>query len=77
MNVKIQKNMFINALNTWSGLLVHKLLHQCSMVWRHSACGTAEVLRCKAQVALISAFSSSVLLDLVFHISPSPSTVPH
>ncbi len=30
------------ALNTWLGLLLHELLHQCDVAWRLSVCGTAE-----------------------------------
>lgn len=40
-------------------LLLNELLHQCGMAWRQSA------WYYKAQVALIVAFSSSVLLGLV------------
>lgn len=28
--------------NTWLGLLLHGLLHQCGVAWRWSACGTLE-----------------------------------
>ncbi len=31
------------ALNTWLGLLLHELLHQCGVAWRRSVCGTAQV----------------------------------
>ncbi len=36
--------MFISALNTWSGLLQHKLQHQWGVAWKRSVCGTAEAL---------------------------------
>ncbi len=31
------------ALNTWLGLLLHELLHQCGVAWSLSVCGTAQV----------------------------------
>ncbi len=49
------QSRFNYALNTWLGLLLHELLHQCDVAWIQSARGTAEML------ALIAAFNSSVV----------------
>ncbi len=38
-----EKYVNFYALNTWLGLLLHELLHQCGVVWRQSARGTAQV----------------------------------
>ncbi len=38
-----EKYVNFYALNTWLGFLLHELLHQSSMTWRQSACGTAQV----------------------------------
>ncbi len=38
-----EKYVNFYALNTWLGFLLHELLHQCSVAWRQSACGTAQV----------------------------------
>ncbi len=38
-----EKFVHFYALNTWLGLLLHELLHQCGVAWRWSACGTAQV----------------------------------
>ena len=58
------------CINTRLGLLLHELLHQCSVAWRPSACGTAQ-----PRVALIAAFRSSALLVLVSLIFLL--TIPH
>ncbi len=38
-----KKHVHFYALNTWLGLLLHELLHQCGVAWRQSVCGTAQV----------------------------------
>ncbi len=38
-----EKYVHFYALNTWLGLLLHELLHQCGVAWRQSVCGTAPV----------------------------------
>ncbi len=38
-----EKYFHFYALNTWLGLILHELLHQCGVAWRQSACGTAQV----------------------------------
>ncbi len=38
-----EKYVHVYALNTWLGLLLHELLHQCGVAWRQSARGTAQV----------------------------------
>ncbi len=38
-----EKYVDFYALNTWLGLLLHELLHQCGVAWRQSACDTAQV----------------------------------
>ncbi len=57
-----EKYLHFYALNTWLGLLLHYLLHQCGVeaisLWHCS--GVME-----AQIALIAVFRSSALLDLV------------
>ncbi len=57
-----EKYVHFHALNTWLGLLLHELLHQCGVaaisLWHCS--GLME-----AQVALIAAFRSSALLGLM------------
>ncbi len=30
-----EKYVHFYALNTWLGLLLHELLHQCGVAWRH------------------------------------------
>ena len=39
-----EKNVLVSALNTWLGLPLHGLLHQCGVAWSRSACGPAELL---------------------------------
>ncbi len=61
-----EKYVHFYALNTWLGLLLHELLHQCGVAWRQAA---VALFRCnEAQVALIAAFRSSALLGLVSHL---------
>ncbi len=36
-----EKYVNFYALNTWLDLLLHELLHQCSVAWKQTACGTA------------------------------------
>lgn len=43
-NANSQKSMFIYALCTWMGLLLHESLDQCDVAWRPPACGAAEVI---------------------------------
>ncbi len=38
-----EKYVHFYTLNTWLGLLLHELLHQCGVAWRQSACDTAQV----------------------------------
>ncbi len=38
-----EKYVHFYALNTWLGLLLHELLHQCGVAWRQSAGSTAQV----------------------------------
>ncbi len=38
-----EKYVNFYALNTWLGLLLHELLHQCGVAWRQSAYSTAQV----------------------------------
>ncbi len=38
-----EKYVHFYALNTWLGLLLHELLHQCGVAWSLSVCGTAQV----------------------------------
>ncbi len=38
-----EKYVNFYALNTWLGLLLHELLHQCGVAWMKSACDTAPV----------------------------------
>ncbi len=38
-----EKYFHFYALDTWLGLLLHELLHQCGVAWRRSDCGTAQV----------------------------------
>ncbi len=58
-----EKYVHFYALNTWLGLLLHEKLYECGVALRWSVCGTAGVM--EAQVSLIAAFRSSVLLGLV------------
>ncbi len=38
-----EKYVHFYALNTWLGLLLHELLHQCGVAWSRSARDTAQV----------------------------------
>ncbi len=38
-----EKYVHFYALNTWLGLFLHELLHQCGVAWRQSARGTVQV----------------------------------
>ncbi len=38
-----EKYVYLYALNTWLGFLLHELLHQCGVAWIQSAYGTAQV----------------------------------
>ncbi len=63
-----EKYVHFYALNTWLGLLLHELLHQCGV----EVISLCALLRCnEAQVALIAAFRSSALLGLVSLITDS------
>ncbi len=73
-NVRLLKCFHFYTLNTWFGLLLHELLHQCGCdmeavsLWHSS--GVME-----AQIALIVAFRSSALFGLVSLIFLL--TIPH
>ncbi len=38
-----EKFVYFYVLNTWLGLFLHELLHQCGVTWRQLACGIALV----------------------------------
>lgn len=42
--VHFLKGMFTCSFSTWTMLCFQDLLHECSVTWRWSVCGTAEVL---------------------------------
>lgn len=65
--VQFLKSVFTYSFSTWTMLCFHDLLHQCSVTWRWSVCGTAEVLL-KPLVGPMVSFSSSVFLCWVFVI---------
>ncbi len=55
-----EKYVHFFALNTWLGFLLHELLHQCGVAWRHSVA----LLRYNRSPGCF-AFKSSALLGLV------------
>lgn len=66
----IQKNLLKSiSVNCQSRPFLHELMHQCSVAWSWSPCGSSVQ---EAQVGLIAASNPSALLDLEyfnFHLS--------
>ncbi len=68
-----EKYVHFYVLNTWLGLLLHELPHQCGVAWEAISLWHCSGVM-EAQVALIAAFRSSALLGLclIFLL-----TIPH
>ncbi len=43
LEILMVKMVNLYTLNTWLGLILHEVLHQCSVAWRQSVCGTSQV----------------------------------